>query len=78
MDAFYFEVVRIRDDEAPEAASFNQVQKPEQQEESVAITLTPKSVSSLKSQHKGLQASTAPPAPTPQSQPKTKAVLSRY
>ena len=73
MDTPHFEVVRIRDDEVPEAASFNQVQKPEQQEESVAITLTKERQQLEEPALKGLQAPTAPPAPTPQSQPKAKA-----
>ena len=73
MDTPHFDVIRIRDDEVPEAASFNQVQKPEQQEESVAITLTKERQQLEEPALKGLQAPTAPPAPTPHPQPQVKA-----
>lgn len=77
MDTPHFDVIRIRDDEVPETASFNQVQKPEQPEESVAITLTKERQQLEEPALKGLQAPSAPPAPAPapqqQARPSVKA-----
>ena len=66
----HFEVLRIRDDEVPEAASFELVQKPEQHESSVSITLTQESAKFDEPALKGLQAPSAAPAPAPAPTPK--------
>lgn len=61
----HFEVMRIRDDEVPEAASFELVQKPEQHESPVSITLTQESAKLDEPALKGLQAPGAAPSPAP-------------
>jgi len=60
LDTPHFEVIRIRDDEVPEAASFQLVQKQEK-DESVAITLTKDRQQIEEPALKGLQAPTTPP-----------------
>jgi ribonuclease E len=60
----HFEVLRIRDDEVPESASFELVQKPEQTESPVSITLTQDKAKLEEPALKGLQAPSAAPAPT--------------
>lgn len=59
----HFEVLRIRDDEVPESASFELVQKPEQTESPVSITLTQDKAKLEEPALKGLQAPSAAPAP---------------
>lgn len=56
----HFDVLRIRDDEVPEEASFELVQKPEQ-EASVSITLSKDKKSLEEPAIKGLKAPAAPP-----------------
>ncbi|WP_348983633.1 ribonuclease E [Idiomarina aminovorans] len=68
----HFEVLRVRDDEVPESASFELVQKPEQTESTVSITLTQDKAKFEEPALKGLQAPSAAPAPTPKiEEPKT-------
>lgn len=61
----HFEVLRIRDDEVPESASFELVQKPEQTESTVSITLTQDKAKFEEPALKGLQAPSAAPTPAP-------------
>ncbi|WP_278354983.1 MULTISPECIES: ribonuclease E [Idiomarina] len=61
----HFEVLRIRDDEVPESASFQLVQKPEQTESPVSITLTQDKAKFEEPALKGLQAPSAAPTPAP-------------
>lgn len=63
LDTPHFEVIRVRDDEVPEAASFQLVNKPEK-DESVAITLTKDRQQLEEPALKGLQAPSAPPPVT--------------
>jgi len=71
----HFEVIRIRDDEVPEAASFQLVSKPEQ-DQSVAITLTKDRQQIEEPALKGLQAPTAPPPAAPAAAPAAAAAAS--
>ena len=64
LDTPHFEVIRIRDDEVPEAASFQLVTKQEK-DESVAITLTKDRQQLEEPALKGLQAPAAAPPPAP-------------
>ncbi|ATZ74303.1 ribonuclease E [Idiomarina sp. X4] len=74
----HFEVMRIRDDEVPEAASFELVQKPEQHESPVSITLTQESAKFDEPALKGLQAPNAAPSPAPApKQPEKPSLLKR-
>ena len=65
METPHFEVLRIRDDEVPESASFELVQKPEQTESTVSITLTQDKAKFEEPALKGLQAPSAAPTPAP-------------
>lgn len=68
----HFEVLRVRDDEVPESASFELVQKPEQTESTVSITLTQDKAKLEEPALKGLQAPSAAPTPAaPAAQPQT-------
>lgn len=80
LDTPHFEVIRIRDDEVPEAASFQLVSKPEK-DETVAITLTKDRQQLEQPALKGLQAPSAPPpaaaAAAPVAEKTTPSLLSR-
>ncbi|MDV6327000.1 ribonuclease E [Idiomarina sp. Sol25] len=65
METPHFEVLRIRDDEVPESASFELVQKPDQTESTVSITLTQDKAKFEEPALKGLQAPSAAPTPAP-------------
>ncbi|MGM0481200.1 MAG: ribonuclease E [Pseudomonadota bacterium] len=77
LDTPHFDVTRIRDDEVPEAASFQLQQKPER-DESVAITLTKERQQIEEPALKGLQApeAPAPAAPSEPTAPLSKAAVS--
>lgn len=61
----HFEVIRVRNDEVPEEASFQLAQKPEQSDESIAITLTKDKQKVEEPALKGLQAPSTPPPAAP-------------
>ena len=71
----HFEVLRVRDDEVPESASFELVQKPEQTESTVSITLTQDKAKFEEPALKGLQAPSAAPTPTPAPKAEEKKVV---